>query len=115
MLDNHEKVTTIQNFVTGYCGNNWDSAIAHLCLEDENELSDFLSGDIQIPSLAIRVITLLEGEKQLEEQTNKDHDQAEITSLHTAMIAQKLEIENYVALKNEADLALKQIIQGTQK
>ena len=115
MLTNQEKVITIQNFVTGYCGNNWDSAVVHLCLEDENELSDFLSGDIQIPSLSIRVITLLQGEIKLKEQTNKDHDQAEITSLHTAMIAQKLEIENYVALKNEADLALKQIIQGTHK
>jgi len=115
MLDNQEKVNTVQKFVTDYCGNNWDSAIVHLCLEDENELSDFLSGDIQIPNLAIRVITLLQGEKQLEEQTNKDHDQAEIRSLHTAMIAQKLEIENYVALKDEANQALHQIIQGTKK
>lgn len=98
-----KKALILQNFVKHYCGNNWDAAIVHLCLADENELSDLMGGDMDIPNLMIRHINLLEQANDLGTRKRQgSHRETEIESLHSAMIAQQFEIEKYLFIEEEA-------------
>ncbi|MBN2768438.1 MAG: hypothetical protein JXQ68_05000 [Campylobacterales bacterium] len=59
-----KKALILQNFVEHYCGDNWDAAIVHLCLNNEDELSDLMGGDMDVPDLVIRHINLLQREEE---------------------------------------------------
>jgi len=106
-----KKALILQNFVEHYCGNNWDTAIVHLCLADENELSDLMGGTSDIPNIMIRHINLLQKEDEFrKEQTRRSSLEAEIiSSLHEAMIAQQFDIDNYLHIENEAFKALNKL------
>lgn len=104
-----KKALIVQDFVEHYCGNNWDAATVHLCLEDTNKLSDLMGGAIDVPDLMIRHINLLEKEDEFrKEQTQR----SSLESLHEAMIAQQFDIDNYLHIENEAFKALNKLKKG---
>ncbi|MBN2768441.1 MAG: hypothetical protein JXQ68_05015 [Campylobacterales bacterium] len=112
-----KKALILQNFVAHYCGNNWDAAIVHLCLADENELSDLMGGAMDVPDLMIRHINLLQGEEEFrsKKQTRKSSLEAENKSLHEAMIAQQIDFCKYLSIEEQAFKALNKLKKGQIK
>lgn len=106
-----KKALIVQDFVEHYCGDNWDAAIVHLCLNNEDELSDLMGGDMDVPDLVIRHINLLEKEDEFrgKKQIRKSSLEAENKSLHEAMIAQQIDFCKYLSIEEEAFKALNKL------
>lgn len=112
-----KKALIIQGFVEHYCGNNWEVAIVHLCLNNEDELSDLMGGDMDVPDLVIRHINLLQGEEEFRsrKQTQNSSLEAENKSLHEAMIAQHIDFCKYLSIEEQAFKALNKMKKGKTK
>jgi len=111
MLNNTEKVETVQKFLINYCFNNWELACHHLCC-NQDQLMDLMSGPIEVPNTIIKIINLLkEGDiKQLSNTGQTENDSAEVIRLQEALYQIQYEIDMYVNSKNNSNELLQNII-----